>query len=240
MQKRTPAQNDSGLGAEFAAERGGHTLVRTEIRTADSSLHGRPVRESADWKEKAPAVPLGMTTLEAPNEGDLGMTTLKAKTIERFFAPPPQHVQERHAPGTPAPPPQHAQERHPLGTPASLRMTAVLPSAAGRSLRGASRGAAAGLLLFGIRFYQAVLARLMPVGCKFYPTCSHYAAEAIERHGAARGARLALARLWRCRPFTQGGFDPVPDGQEISNGAAEAASHSANEAEGGARAEAGS
>ena len=159
--------------------------MRTEIRTADFSLHGRPVRESTDWKEEALAVTLGMTTLEAANEGDHGMAT-----------------------------------------------------ALGRSLRGASRGAAAELLLFGIRFYQAVFARLMPVGCKFYPTCSHYAAEAIERHGAARGARLALARLWRCRPFTQGGFDPVPD--EVSNGAAKAASLSANKAEGGARAEASS
>jgi len=106
-------------------------------------------------------------------------------------------------------------------------MTARLPSAAG-------------LLLFGIRFYQAVFAQHMPVGCKFHPSCSRYAAEAIERHGAARGARLALARLWRCRPFTRGGFDPVPDADEIVDGAAEAASHSAHEAEGGARAEAGS
>jgi putative membrane protein insertion efficiency factor len=62
-----------------------------------------------------------------------------------------------------------------------------------------------------IRFYQAVFAPVMPVGCKFYPSCSRYAAEAIERHGAIRGAQLALTRLWRCRPFTQGGFDPVPD-----------------------------
>ncbi len=78
----------------------------------------------------------------------------------------------------------------------------------------------------------------MPVGCKFYPSCSRYAAEAIERHGAARGARLALARLWRCRPFTRGGFDPVPDADEFSNGAAEAAGLSTHEAdEGGARAE---
>lgn len=78
-----------------------------------------------------------------------------------------------------------------------------------------ARGAASWLLLAGIRFYQAVFAHLMPVGCKFYPSCSHYAAEAIERHGAARGARLALGRLWRCRPFTQGGFDPVPDAAEV-------------------------
>ena len=71
------------------------------------------------------------------------------------------------------------------------------------------------LLLAGIRFYQAVFAPLMPVGCKFYPSCSHYAAEAIARHGAARGVRLAAARLWRCRPFTQGGFDPVPERSRI-------------------------
>src|SRR5437879_1153152 len=71
--------------------------------------------------------------------------------------------------------------------------------------------AAAWLLLAGIRLYQAVFAPVMPVGCKFYPSCSHYAAEAIARHGAARGIWLAAARLWRCRPFTKGGFDPVPD-----------------------------
>lgn len=75
----------------------------------------------------------------------------------------------------------------------------------------APSGAAVWFLLMAIRFYQAVFAPVMPVGCKFYPSCSRYAAEAIERHGAIRGARLALARLWRCRPFTQGGFDPVPD-----------------------------
>src|SRR5260370_2657219 len=71
--------------------------------------------------------------------------------------------------------------------------------------------AAAWLLLTGIRFYQAVFAPVMPLGCKFYPSCSHYAAEAIARHGAAHGVWLAAARLWRCRPFTLGGFDPVPD-----------------------------
>jgi len=77
--------------------------------------------------------------------------------------------------------------------------------------RAAASGAAVWFLLMAIHFYQAVFAPVMPVGCKFYPSCSRYAAEAIERHGAIRGARLALARLWRCRPFTQGGFDPVPD-----------------------------
>jgi putative membrane protein insertion efficiency factor len=74
--------------------------------------------------------------------------------------------------------------------------------------------ARAGLLL-GVRFYQLALAPIMMVSvCKFYPSCSCYAVEAIERHGAARGLRLTLARLWRCRPFTKGGFDPVPDADE--------------------------
>jgi uncharacterized protein len=67
------------------------------------------------------------------------------------------------------------------------------------------------LLLAGIRFYQVILAPLMPSACKFYPSCSRYACEAIGRHGAVHGLRLAGRRLWRCRPFTQGGYDPVPD-----------------------------
>jgi uncharacterized protein len=68
------------------------------------------------------------------------------------------------------------------------------------------------VLLLGVRFYQLALAPIMiSSACKFYPSCSCYAAEAIERHGARRGLRLAMARLWHCRPFTAGGFDPVPD-----------------------------
>ena len=103
-----------------------------------------------------------------------------------------------------------------LRLPTALEMKTVERETA-RGFDG-SRGAANWLLLAGIRFYQAVFSHLMPVGCKFYPSCSHYAAEAIERHGASRGAWLALARLWRCRPFTQGGFDPVPDADEaVSN-----------------------
>ena len=70
------------------------------------------------------------------------------------------------------------------------------------------------MLLLGVRGYQLALAPIMiSSACKFYPSCSCYAAEAIERHGALRGLRLAMARLWRCRPFTAGGFDPVPDAE---------------------------
>ena len=56
----------------------------------------------------------------------------------------------------------------------------------------------------------------MPVGCKFYPSCSCYAYEAIARYGALRGLRLAAGRLLRCSPFTHGGYDPVPEPEERS------------------------
>jgi putative membrane protein insertion efficiency factor len=75
----------------------------------------------------------------------------------------------------------------------------------------ARRGFAARALLFMLRAYQAFLSPLMPSACKFYPTCSQYAHEAVARFGARRGAWLTLKRLSRCRPFHTGGFDPVPD-----------------------------
>jgi len=67
-----------------------------------------------------------------------------------------------------------------------------------------------------IRFYQVSLAPIMPSACKFYPSCSHYASEAIARHGVRRGVSLAARRLWRCRPFTQGGVDLVPDAPGVN------------------------
>ncbi|HET9200941.1 MAG TPA: membrane protein insertion efficiency factor YidD [Dehalococcoidia bacterium] len=65
-------------------------------------------------------------------------------------------------------------------------------------------------LLTLIRCYQAVLSPLMGGHCRFEPSCSRYAAEAIETHGAGRGSILALRRLVRCTPLTRGGYDPVP------------------------------
>jgi len=67
-----------------------------------------------------------------------------------------------------------------------------------------------GLLRGLIRLYQLVISPLFPASCRFHPTCSHYAAEAIERHGAARGTWLALCRIARCNPWGGGGLDPVP------------------------------
>jgi putative membrane protein insertion efficiency factor len=78
----------------------------------------------------------------------------------------------------------------------------------------ARRGFAARALLFALRAYQSFVSPLMPSACKFYPTCSQYAHEAVARFGARRGMWLALKRLSRCRPFHAGGFDPVPDADE--------------------------
>jgi putative membrane protein insertion efficiency factor len=66
------------------------------------------------------------------------------------------------------------------------------------------------LLGFYKRWLSPALHSLHPGGCKFLPTCSDYAAEAIAIHGALRGSALATWRLLRCHPFTRGGFDPVP------------------------------
>lgn len=61
-----------------------------------------------------------------------------------------------------------------------------------------------------IRAYQLTLSPFLGSHCRFTPSCSRYASEAIEKHGAARGSWLALRRILRCHPFCQGGFDPVP------------------------------
>ena len=66
-------------------------------------------------------------------------------------------------------------------------------------------------MLVAVRVYQASFSALMPSACKFYPSCSQYAAEALQLHGARRGSWLALRRLSRCHPFTRGGVDLVPD-----------------------------
>ena len=77
-------------------------------------------------------------------------------------------------------------------------------------LRPEDSGVAARALLFLIEVYRCALAPLLGGHCRFVPSCSVYAQEAIRRHGAARGLRLALARLLRCHPFRPGGLDPVP------------------------------
>ena len=60
-----------------------------------------------------------------------------------------------------------------------------------------------------IRLYQKGISPALPPACRFYPTCSHYAYEAIERHGMLQGGWMAVKRLARCHPFNPGGYDPV-------------------------------
>ena len=66
-----------------------------------------------------------------------------------------------------------------------------------------------------MRIYKRWISPALPVSCRFVPTCSEYAMEAVERHGLARGLFLATLRLARCHPFGGSGYDPVPDAPEL-------------------------
>ena len=65
------------------------------------------------------------------------------------------------------------------------------------------------IVLFLLRAYKWVLSPLLPPSCRYVPTCSEYAMEAVERYGALRGGWMAAGRVLRCHPFVRGGFDPV-------------------------------
>jgi uncharacterized protein len=66
------------------------------------------------------------------------------------------------------------------------------------------------LLRTAVRFYQWFISPMLPRSCRFHPSCSQYADEALQRHGARRGAWLAAKRVCRCGPWHPGGYDPVP------------------------------
>ena len=66
------------------------------------------------------------------------------------------------------------------------------------------------LLLALIRFYRYAISPLLGRRCRFFPSCSEYTAEAVEKYGALKGVHLGLKRLSRCHPWNAGGFDPVP------------------------------
>lgn len=66
------------------------------------------------------------------------------------------------------------------------------------------------LLILCIRFYQIFISPLKPPTCRFYPTCSAYAIEAIQKKGPVKGKWLAIKRIAKCHPFHPGGYDPVP------------------------------
>jgi putative membrane protein insertion efficiency factor len=65
-------------------------------------------------------------------------------------------------------------------------------------------------MILAVRGYQVSISPLLPASCRYHPSCSAYAIEALQRHGAVRGSWLAAKRIVRCNPFVAGGYDPVP------------------------------
>lgn len=65
------------------------------------------------------------------------------------------------------------------------------------------------VLVFILRTYKKYLSRILPPSCRFYPTCSMYTIEAIEKYGFFKGGLIAILRILRCNPFSKGGYDPV-------------------------------
>jgi len=78
-------------------------------------------------------------------------------------------------------------------------------------IQRAARGVGMSVSMLIIHSYRVLLAPLLIGGCRHWPTCSHYAEEAIRTHGLRRGWRMALGRIVRCRPGGSYGYDPVPD-----------------------------
>lgn len=73
------------------------------------------------------------------------------------------------------------------------------------------RGVLKGMLIIPIKFYKKFISANLPPRCRYYPSCSTYAIEAIKKHGAVKGAILAAWRILRCNPFSRGGVDKVPE-----------------------------
>ncbi len=92
----------------------------------------------------------------------------------------------------------------PLSLSLSLPSTFSTPSTMLRT------GPGAGVLIAALRLYQITISPLLGPACRFYPSCSSYAVEAVKLHGAMKGMGLALLRLLRCHPWRSGGVDPVP------------------------------
>lgn len=82
----------------------------------------------------------------------------------------------------------------------------VAAASAVRAVKTAPRS----VLIFAIRGYQSVISPLTGPTCKYYPSCSHYGIEAVQRHGAFTGSALAAWRILRCNPWSNGGVDDVP------------------------------
>jgi putative membrane protein insertion efficiency factor len=80
-----------------------------------------------------------------------------------------------------------------------------------------------------IRGYQKFISPLFPPSCRYYPTCSNYSVQAIQKHGAIKGSIMGISRILRCHPFVKGGYDPVPEQFSIRRNKEEEHSHSEHE-----------
>ncbi|MFL2080845.1 membrane protein insertion efficiency factor YidD [Latilactobacillus sakei] len=67
------------------------------------------------------------------------------------------------------------------------------------------------ILIALVRFYQTGISPFLPPSCRYYPTCSSYTIQAIQKHGAIKGLIMGIGRILRCHPFVKGGYDPVPE-----------------------------
>ena len=67
-----------------------------------------------------------------------------------------------------------------------------------------------------VRGYQVLISPWFPAKCRFYPSCSEYTIEALDKHGSAKGSWLSAKRILKCHPFSDGGFDPVPNSTSIN------------------------
>jgi putative membrane protein insertion efficiency factor len=65
------------------------------------------------------------------------------------------------------------------------------------------------IIILFIRFYKRYISPILPNSCRFYPSCSQYAIDAVEKHGTVKGILMASYRILRCNPFNKGGYDPV-------------------------------
>jgi putative membrane protein insertion efficiency factor len=73
------------------------------------------------------------------------------------------------------------------------------------------------ILVFLVRGYQIMISPYFPSSCRYQPTCSHYAIDALQKHGAIKGTWLSTKRILRCHPWAEGGLDPVPTAKSNSN-----------------------
>ncbi|WP_106450589.1 membrane protein insertion efficiency factor YidD [Trichococcus alkaliphilus] len=80
-----------------------------------------------------------------------------------------------------------------------------------------------------IRGYQKYISPLFPPSCRYYPTCSNYSVQAIQKHGAIKGSLMGISRILRCHPFVKGGYDPVPEQFSIRRNKEDEHSHSEHE-----------